>query len=105
MNVVMSVLKALTSRAEGSASSPMVAIGSAINWGMGMWAMLVDHAYDDTGIGQGVDLASDSEGVGSGLNTQLLGVPMQWDDITADDRDKWGIVQLYSEVLEVKNVV
>ncbi len=67
--------------------------------------MLIHYTDDDTGVGQGVDLASDSEGVGSGLNMQLLGVPMQWDDVTADDREKQGIVQLYSEVLEVKNVV
>src|SRR5258706_5212975 len=105
MNVVMSVLKALTSRAVGSVSSAMVATGSLINWGMGMWAMLIHYTDDDTRVGQGVDFASDSEGIGSRLNTQFFLVPMQWDDVAADDRDKRGIIQLYSEVLEVKNVV
>ncbi|SRR5258706_9845725 len=105
MNAVTSILKALTSRAVGSASSVMVAVGSLINWGTGIWAMLVYYAYDDTRVGQGVDLASDSKRVGGSLNTQFLSVPMQWDDVTVDDRDKRGIVQLYSKVLEVKNVV
>ena len=105
MNVVTSVLKALTSRAVGSASSAMVATGSPINWGTGIWAMLVYYAYDDTRVGQGIDFASDSEGIGGGLNAEFLGIPMQRDDVAADDRDKRGIIQLYSEVLEVKNVV
>src|SRR5258706_3246731 len=100
MNVVMSVLKALTSRAVGSVSSAMVATGSPINWGMGMWAMLIHYMDDDTGVGQGVDLAGDSKGVGGSFNAEFLRVPTQWDDVTADDRDKRGSVKLYSEVLE-----
>ncbi len=60
---------------------------------------------DNTGIGQGIDLAGDSKGVGDGFNAEFLLVPIQWDDVTADDRDKRGSVKLYSEVSEVKNVV
>jgi len=82
-----------------------LATGSPKNWGTGIWAMLEYYAYDNTRVGQGIDLASDSEGIGGGFNAEFLGVPLQRDDVAVDNRDKQGIVQLYSKVLEVKNVV
>src|SRR5258706_16365325 len=100
MNAVTSVLKALTSRTVGSASSAMVAIGSAINWGTGIWARLGYYAYNDTRVGQDIDLARDSEGGGGGRNADFLGVPMQGDAVAADNGNKRGTGQLYSKVVE-----